>query len=235
MLTLKDLLFPRRCPVCDRPVKPAGELICANCRPKLRYVHPPFCLKCGRQLSDAGQEYCADCAHKRHVYDRGISLYQYQSVRNTIYRFKYGARREYAEFLGGEMACRLGRQILAWKPDARIPVPLHKKRLEKRGYNQATLLAGQIGDRLGIPVLSDWIIREKNTAPLKQLDAAERQNNLKKAFKIRRDDVKLSTIVIIDDIYTTGSTVDEIAAECRKKGVHTVCFAALSAGSRPDR
>ena len=87
MLTLKDLLFPRRCPVCDRPVKPAGELICANCRPKLRYVHPPFCLKCGRQLSDAGQEYCADCAHKRHVYDRGISLYQYQSVRNTIYRF----------------------------------------------------------------------------------------------------------------------------------------------------
>ena len=116
-----------------------------------------------------------------------------------------------------------------------VPVPLHKKRLEKRGYNQAALLAGQIGDRLGIPVLSDWIIREKNTAPLKQLDAAERQNNLKKAFKIRRDDVKLSTIVIIDDIYTTGSTVDEIAAECRKKGVHTVCFAALSAGSRPDR
>ena len=128
-----------------------------------------------------------------------------------------------------------GRQILAWKPDALIPVPLHKKRLEKRGYNQAALLAGQIGDRLRIPVLSDWIIREKNTAPLKQLDAAERQNNLKKAFKIRRDDVKLSTIVIIDDIYTTGSTVDEIAAECRKKGVHTVCFAALSAGSRPDR
>ncbi|HJA32581.1 MAG TPA: ComF family protein [Candidatus Eisenbergiella pullicola] len=235
MLTLKDLLFPRRCPVCDRPVKPAGDLICAECRPKLKYVRQPLCMKCGKQLADSQQEYCADCAHKKHVYDRGISLYQYRSVQNAIYRFKYGGRREYAEFLGGEMAARLGPQILAWKPDALIPVPLHEKRLQKRGYNQAGLLAEEIGRRLGICVLSDWIGREKNTVPLKQLDVPERQNNLKKAFKIRRDDVKLNTIVIIDDIYTTGSTVDEIAAECRRKGVRAIYFAALSAGSGPPR
>lgn len=235
MLTLTDLLFPRRCPVCDRPVKPAGGLICAECKAGLKYVRQPFCMKCGRQLTDGGQEYCADCAHKKHVYDRGISLYQYKSVQTTIYRFKYGGRREYARFLGGEMAARLGRQILAWKPDALIPVPLHETRLQKRGYNQAGLLAEEMGRSLKIPALHDWISREKNTAPLKLLGAAERQNNLKKAFKIKRDDVKLSTIVIIDDIYTTGSTVDEIAAECRKKGVRAVYFAALSAGSGPPR
>lgn len=231
MLRLKDLIFPRRCPVCDRPVKPAGALICTECGKKLLYVREPVCLKCGKQLGDAGQEYCFDCAHKKHEYDKGISLYHYQSIRGCVYRFKYGGRQEYADFLGRDMARRLGRQLLLWRPDALIPVPLHKKRLCKRGYNQAQLLAERMGELLKIPVLDDWIIREKNTAPLKLLDGRQRQNNLKKAFKIVQDDVKLKTIVIIDDIYTTGSTIDEMARECRGHGTERVYFAALSIGA----
>lgn len=231
MLTIKDLLFPRRCPVCDRPVKPAGALICAACTPKLKYVGEPVCFKCGKAVREAQQEYCFDCAHKKHEYDRGISLYQYAGIRKTVYRFKYGGRQEYADFLGEEMARRLGWQILAWKPDALIPVPLHPKRLRKRGYNQAQLLAEKTGQLLEIPVFSDWLLRVKNTAPQKLLDGRARQNNLKRAFKIGRNDVKLKTIVIIDDIYTTGSTVDEIAITCRQYGVEKVYFAALSIGN----
>lgn len=231
MFHLKDLLFPRRCPVCDRPVKPAGAYICTACAEKLRYVAQPACMKCGKALRDAQQEYCYDCAHKKHEYVRGVSLYQYGSIRSTVYRFKYGGRREYAEFLGKEMAERLGKQIREWKPDALIPVPLHPDRMRKRGYNQARLLAEEAGKRLGIPVKSDWIRRVKNTAPQKLLDGRERQNNLKKAFNIVQNDVKLNTIVIIDDIYTTGSTVDEMAKECRRHGVSRVYFAALSIGS----
>ncbi|MDO4294008.1 MAG: ComF family protein [Eubacteriales bacterium] len=230
MLSIKDLLFPRRCPVCDRPVKPAGALICKECAGKLSYVRPPACMKCGKALREEGQEYCYDCAHKKHEYDRGISLYHYGSIRRTVYRFKYGGRQEYAAFLGQEMACRLGRQLLAWQPDALVPVPLHAARLRKRGYNQAQLLAEETGRLLGIPVCSDWLVRVKNTAPQKLLDGRERQNNLKKAFHIREDDVKLKTIVIIDDIYTTGSTIDEIARECRRRGVLRIYFAALSIG-----
>lgn len=231
MLNIVDLFFPRRCPVCDRPVKPAGALICADCKKELKYVKEPFCLKCGKALSDSGQEYCFDCAHKKHAYDRGVSLYQYGSIRTCVYRFKYGGRREYAAFLGQELAQRLGGQILAWKPDAFVPVPLHAKRLRKRGYNQAELLARELGRRLEVPVLTDWLARTKNTVPQKLLDGHARQNNLKKAFKIGRNDVKLNTIVIIDDIYTTGSTMDEIAATCREGGVGKIYFAALSIGS----
>lgn len=231
MIKLKDLLFPRRCPVCDRPVKPFGADICTDCARKLKYVKEPVCMRCGKALHDAQQEYCYDCAHKQHVYDRGISLYEYGSIRSCVYRFKYSGRQEYAAFLGREMAERLGRQILAWKPDALIPVPLHPKRLRGRGYNQAQLLAEELGKYLDVPVVSDWVIRVKNTVPQKLLDGRKRQNNLKKAFKIEQNDVKLNTIVIIDDIYTTGSTMDEIARECRRCGVQRVYFAALSIGN----
>lgn len=231
MLTIKELLFPRRCPVCDRPVKPAGALICAECTKKLKYVKEPVCMKCGKALRKKEQEYCFDCSHKKQEYDRGLSLYQYGSIRETVYRFKYGGRQEYAAFLGREMAKHLGRQILSWKPDALVPVPLHAKRLRKRGFNQAQLLAEELGRQLGIPVADDWILRIKNTAPQKLLDGRERQNNLKKAFIIGQNDVKLNTIVIIDDIYTTGSTVNEIALLCRQHGVKRVYFAALSIGS----
>lgn len=231
MLNLKELLFPRRCPVCDKPVKPCGAYICTECIKKLKYVKEPVCMKCGRGLKDGQQEYCYDCAHKKHEYVKGVSLYEYGSIRNTIYRFKYGGRQEYAAFLGEEMARRLGKRISAWRPDALVPVPLHPARMRKRGYNQAQLLAEEAGRHMGIPVKSDWIIREKNTEPLKLLDGRARQNNLKKAFKIKQNDVKLNTIVIIDDIYTTGSTMDEIAGECKRCGVRNVYFAALSIGS----
>lgn len=231
MLTLKDLLFPRRCPVCDRPVKPAGALICGACEGVLHTVREPVCMKCGKELTDGGQEYCFDCARKRHLYDRGISLYRYGSVRQTIYRFKYAGRREYAAYLGGEMARYMGRQILAWRPDALVPVPLHPKRLKSRGYNQALLLAKELGRQLGIPVPENWLVRVRNTRPQKLLDGKQRQNNLKNAFKIGQNDVKLNVIVVIDDIYTTGSTMDEIAAVCRQNGVRKVYFAALSIGS----
>lgn len=231
MLTIKDLFFPRRCPVCDKPVKPAGALICRECVKKLRYVKEPVCLKCGKALAQPQQEYCYDCAHKKHEYDRGISLYQYGSIKNCVYRFKYAGRQEYAAFLGKDMAEHMGKQILCWRPDALVPVPLHPEREKSRGYNQAELLAKEMGARLGIPVVTDWLYRTKNTVPQKLLDGRARQNNLKKAFKIGRNDVKLNTIVIVDDIYTTGSTMNEISYICRQYGVRRIYFAALSIGN----
>ena len=149
MIDFKTLLFPQRCPVCDRPVKPAGALVCRSCAPKLVYVRQPLCMKCGKELSDENQEYCRDCLHKKHLYDRGISLYRYTSVKKAVYRFKYAGRQEYAAFFGKEMAWHLGRQILSWKVDALVPVPLHPARKRKRGYNQAELLALEIGKQLG--------------------------------------------------------------------------------------
>lgn len=224
------LLFPRRCPVCDQPVKPWNALICRECAPKLTYVRSPRCFKCGKHIGDGGKEYCDDCASRPHLFDSGRALFSYRSVSASIARFKYHGRREYAACYAACMQEQLGDFIRSCRADALVPVPLHKSRLRKRGYNQALALAEELSARTGIPVCGDLIERAKKTTPMKDLSAAERQNNLKKAFKILRNDVELNIIIIIDDIYTTGSTIDAMSRELKKAGVERIYFIALAVG-----
>lgn len=228
--TALTLFFPCRCPVCDEPVKPWNALICKECGKIPAYIEPPFCMKCGKHLNREEKEYCADCAACAHFFDRGRALFAYRSVSSSIARFKYAGRQEYAAFYAVCMAERLGEFIRECGAQALIPVPLHKSRQRSRGYNQAQVLAGKLSDLTGIPVLADWIVRARKTAPMKDLSAQERQNNLKRAFKIRRNDVKLSTVIIIDDIYTTGSTMDAMCRELKKAGVEHIYFLALAIG-----
>ncbi len=223
-------VFPRRCPVCDRPVRPFDRLICEGCRDKVTYVKAPYCMKCGKELQSDEEEYCHDCSVHKHSYDRGRAVFEYRSIARSLYGFKYSGRREYAAYYGERTAAVLGVQIKTWAPDALIPVPIHTSRKRNRGYNQAEVFAEAVGSALDIPVLSDWISRCRKTVPQKELGPAERQNNLKKAFKIIRNDVKLNTIVIIDDIYTTGSTIDAVAECARAAGVQKVYFVALAIG-----
>lgn len=96
-----ELLFPRRCIVCDEPVEVGKEPVCPSCREELRYVEEPFCMKCGKQLMEE-QEYCEDCRNRKHAYIQGRSVFQYASVADAMFRFKNQGRREYADFLGGK-------------------------------------------------------------------------------------------------------------------------------------
>jgi len=128
------------------------------------------------------------------------------------------------------MALRLTRKVSGWKPQALVPVPLHKKKKRKRGYNQAQVLAEELSRIWQLPVLDDLVVRVKNTRPMKEIEGTERQNNLKKAFKLGKNDVKLNTIIIIDDIYTTGSTVDAVAKVCREGGIDNVYVLSVSIG-----
>ena len=225
-----QLLFPLRCPVCDGIVTPQGERICLECLGRLQLLTPPWCMKCGKKLAQEG-EFCGDCQRREHLFTRGRALYSYESAAPSIYRFKYGGRREYAEAFGEQMAEYLGDFIRTVRPEALIPIPLHRKRLRARGYNQARLLARALGRRTGVPVCADFLVRVKNTLPLKYENPKERQNNLKKAFNIVRNDVKLKRVVVIDDIYTTGSTMDEAAETLRGAGVEEVYFIALASGT----
>lgn len=224
------LVYPTRCPVCDRIVAPYGAKICFLCRKKLRIIREPYCLKCGKSLEKNEQEYCHDCSGREHVFIRGAALYEYESIYESLYRFKYGKRSEYAEFYGEEIARILGDRIRSWNADALVPVPIHKKRLRERGYNQALLLAEQVGRHLGLPVYGKMIRRVQNTRPQKELGPKERQNNLKRAFKLYENDVKLDTIIIIDDIYTTGSTIDAVGKVLMEAGAKRIYFVTLSIG-----
>ncbi len=225
-----EYLFPRRCPICDGIVAPFGEQICDLCKTKIQYIKEPRCQKCGKGLQSEEKEYCNDCTLIPHSYKRGLALYEYASVKSSIYRFKYQGRCEYADFYGSDVAKKFGSMIKEWNPDALIPVPIHPTRMNVRGYNQSELLAQVIGKELAIPVYTKYIQRCKKTTPLKKLNGSERRNNLKKAFKICQNDVKLKTIIIIDDIYTTGSTVDAIARAFHKIGECEIYYIALSVG-----
>lgn len=227
---LFSLLFPLHCPVCDEIVQPYGEKICLGCMKKLRLLTPPWCMKCGKKLAGEG-EYCEDCRRTVHLFTGGRALYEYSSAAPSIYRLKYGGRQEYADYFGEEAVRYLGDFIRQIKPDGIVPVPLHRSRQKKRGYNQAALLAGAISRYCDVPVYDKLLIRVKNTKPLKLQNPSERQNNLKKAFNIAQNDVKLETIIIVDDIYTTGSTMDEAARVLAQHGVRHIYFITLACGA----
>lgn len=224
-----DFLYPARCPVCDGVLLQEEE-VCEECLPKLRYVTEPRCCKCGKPLQIEEEEYCHDCMDGRHIYDSGLALYEYESIKDSLYRFKYKGRCEYAGFYGREMAERLGDRIRKWHPDVLLPVPMYKRKERMRGYNQAGLLAEAVGAALHIPVSKDLMLRQRQTVPMKELDPVRRQINLKNAFNIGQYDVKLNCIIIVDDIYTTGSTMDEMAKVLKTAGVSRVHFLTLAIG-----
>ncbi|MBQ7955037.1 MAG: ComF family protein [Lachnospiraceae bacterium] len=209
---LLGLLFPERCPLCDEPVKTGEKGFCRECRKKLRIVGEGGKMK------------------REHVAEVRV-LYEYPSVAPAVYRFKYSGRKRYAAVFAKEIYDELGEVIKTWRADGIIAVPLHPKRLRKRGYNQAALLAKELSKYLGVPFYSSLVQRIKNTVPLKELNASERQNNLKKAFKMCQNDVKLNTIIIVDDIYTTGQTVEEMAKLLWFHGVKQIYVVALAGGS----
>lgn len=231
---LLNMVFPRRCPVCDEIVPMGDGLICRPCRIKPQYIGEPRCRRCGKQLMGERQsgsgEFCRDCMQRKHVYDYGYALYDYQSMRKSIYRFKYGKRCEYAKFYANDICEKLCDEIRLMGADAIIPVPVHASRRRRRGYNQAELVAAELSGLTGIKMCGKLVQRVRKTVPQKELTIQERQNNLKKAFNIRTNVVKLNKVILVDDIYTTGSTLDAVAMELKRHGVEIVYFITLCIG-----
>ncbi|MEZ3444464.1 MAG: ComF family protein [Lachnospiraceae bacterium] len=227
---LVNMVFPRRCPVCDEIVPMGDGLICSRCRTRPQYIREPRCRRCGKQLADGMTQYCHDCRQRRHVYDYGYALYDYQSMRKSIYRFKYGNRCEYAAFYARDICGKLADELRMMDADSIVPVPVHASRKRERGYNQAELVAAELSRLTGIRMYGDLVRRVRKTVPQKELTIQERQNNLKKAFNITTNVVKLNKTILVDDIYTTGSTLDAVAMELKRHGVKAVYFIALCIG-----
>lgn len=209
---LLTAFYPYRCPFCGKLTGTDAIKSCLVCEKKLLFIKNPRCLKCGKEVAEEETEYCMDCAQKKHYFTEGISLWSYSELsRKAVHRFKYKNCREYAAYFARELMQRYYLQIKQWDADAIIPVPIHKKRYKKRGYNQAELIAVAIGRYMKLPVDTEIITRIKNTKPQKELNDKQRIKNLKKAFKINKNGVKLKKVIIVDDIYTTGATIDTIA------------------------
>lgn len=229
------MLYPRRCPLCGEVLPYGGGHICKRCKEKLSYVKQPVCMRCGKELRSGNQwsapEFCQDCLRRERDFSGGIALLNYNAAAKEIMvQLKYQNKREYAGFLAEEMAKRHGRQILRLKPDAFVPVPIHKKRRRERGFNQAELLARSLGRKLGIPVETKLLVRIENTKAQKQLGYKDRQQNEKKAFRAVKTDKKLGTLMLVDDIYTTGATAQACTQALLSAGAEKVYLVSMAIG-----
>ena len=233
---LVDIIFPRRCAVCDDVLAPGSKGICASCRPRLSYVSEPRCLKCGKEIEDPDEEYCGDCAKTKRSFEAGFPLFNYiPPLSDAITRLKYHGRQEYAEVYGREIAEAFGERFKRLKVECLVPVPLHKERLKKRGYNQAALIAKEIAAETGIPVNEKLLARDKKTAPQKELNDADREKNLAMAFSIQKDcNIIPETVLLVDDIYTTGSTCEGCTKVLLAAGVKKVYYTSVAIGAVTD-
>lgn len=228
--SLLSMFFPARCPVCDDVVLP-GVLLCEGCRKKIRPIREPICKKCGKPLGNEREEYCFDCQKRRHSYRQGRAVFVHEGeIRDSIYRFKYTGKREYASFYAKAAAERCGDWLIRNQVEAIVPVPMYfwKKRL--RGYNQAEVFAKALGKELQIPVDCRLVRRIRSTVPQKELNGKERIRNVKNAFQLASNIVKYKQVVLADDIYTTGSTVDAVAEALLAAGIKEVYCICISIG-----
>lgn len=226
--TILDILFPRRCPVCGEIVRPAGSLICPSCFQELSFVKNPVCKKCGKEIVDETVEFCEDCMAHRHAFEYGIALVNYdEAARRAMVQIKYNNKREFLDFFGDAMVRRYEKTIRRMNVDAIVPIPVHQSRLKKRGFNQAEVLAQIIGKKMEISVLPDMLVRTKKTLPQKELSASERLKNLSGAFAAGEIPWGIRRVLLVDDIYTTGSTIEACSRALRAAGIESVYFAVI--------
>lgn len=232
-LKLVDWVYPRRCPVCGDIVKSGkgAGYICPECREELHYVEPPVCLKCGKHIENEEQEYCGDCTSIPKHFVRGYPVFVYDgALRDSVMAFKYKNKREYAAFYAEEIVRRHGQTLQGLDVDGLVPVPVHKSRRRRRGYNQAEILAKELSKRLAIPYYGKELYRVERTSAQKNLNDKERQKNLKSAFKRRRNGVKLKKVILVDDIYTSGATIEACTRVLLGTGVEQVYYTGICIG-----
>ena len=221
--------YPDVCPNCGKVVDHVE--LCKDCKDAFRFIEGPICAICGRPVKDDSVYTCDDCKVTKHYFKRNLSTFEYRGdIKDCIYRFKYGNMRCYAEFFARETCKRFGKTLKHWKIDAIVPVPMYSKKQKKRGYNQAEEFANALSRETGIKVDSKLLIRRKDTVPMKSLSKQQRYENLQKAFKVNKGRPKYKRVLIVDDIFTTGSTIDACAKVLLKSGADIVYGLCISSG-----
>ncbi len=222
-----ELIYPEKntCFICEKYDEEIGErYICCDCEKKIKKIIPPVCAKCSKPINyDKSTELCRECSGDERYFETSKSLYAYEGViKNAIYKYKYYNKPYFYKFFGNLLVDYMNREGYL-NFDYILSVPLHPSKLRSRGYNQAELLAKYLSDKLSIPYIVA-LKRTKKTEKQSEQSKEERRKNLKNAFIVKKssDIILNSTVLLVDDIYTTGSTVNECSKALITYGVKKV-------------
>jgi ComF family protein len=234
-----DWLYPPRCRACaGRILGRDAEYFCRRCWEQILLVCHPLCNRCGRPFPDAaGEDHtCAVCLSRepQFVAARAWACYPREELeehplRRVVQKFKYGRKVSLGKPLGQLMARGCREFLNGFQADLIVPVPLHRKRLRWRGFNQSLVLARQIGRAYDIPADPFVLRRDHETAPQTQLDEDARRRNVRGAFALNPDrSVDSKSVLLVDDVYTSGATVNECSRILKRNGAKQVFVLTLA-------
>jgi ComF family protein len=231
------LLFPPLCSFCDSMGAPRASAICPSCRDALKPVPSPVCSRCGLPfagLSGGLTDSCGRCLTDPPPYTRARYGFVYaDGLREGIVRFKYAGRLYLSVALGNLLIDAFMRYFSVSDFDLIVPVPIHRKRLVARGFNQALVIAERLADATGIPMDRSCFVKIRDTPPQVGLPRADRLKNLKGSFGVgRRSSIIRRRVLVIDDVATTGSTITEATKTLLEAGAAQADALALALRSQ---
>ncbi|MBZ4647253.1 MAG: hypothetical protein PWR27_2089 [Petroclostridium sp.] len=229
-----DLIFPPKCIFCNTILSPGVELeICMECYDKIPFIQGKVCNTCSQPIDTPyGPEQCMDCRDAHHYFKQNISPCEYKGIiREAIVKFKFFGKKHYAKTLGQLMLKKIKQMTNLPTFDIIIYTPLHEKRLSERGFNQAKLLAEIISQELGCRLGENILLKVKETLPQSKLTRQQRQENIKNVFQISdKNIVQGMKVLLVDDVYTTGMTVNECSKLLKKAGAKEIFVVTAAIG-----
>jgi len=229
---LINIVYPNVCLLCRRQISQDAQLICVNCTSVLKNNAPPFCQKCGRQLITHNElGLCALCQRNKLHFKRAYSAFLYAGeIRQLISLFKYKGKMSLSRPLAN-MLTEFVKQykIPLQQMDVIMPIPLHSARLREREYNQSQLLAQELVNKFDLRLDTKSLMRARNTIPQVNLSDKQRWQNISGAFKLRKTkSISNKTVLLVDDLMTTGATCSEAACILRDGGAKEVYVLTLA-------
>jgi ComF family protein len=232
-----DLLYPRNCLICEKTTLPEGckGVVCPGCREGVKFIEPPCCDRCALPFPGEidGHFVCGYCKDLHFHFTRAYAVCRAEGVvRDCIHRFKYNKEMYYGRHLTEWIVEGARHRVEDWAAvDAVVPVPLFPRKQREREFNQAEYLARAVGKAFAKPVITGRLRRVKDTGTQTKLDAKQRGENLRNAFAMRRGEVfEGKRIVLVDDVFTTGATLDGCAKVLRRAGAADVWVLVLARG-----
>lgn len=226
---LLNFIFPPHCPICKTRIQNANSL-CANCFKNIRFISKPYCEKCGRpfEFQIPGELLCGTCLTKKQVFSKARAAFKYDDFsKHLILPFKHGDHIELTSLLTNMLA-QAGNDLFP-EIDILIPVPLHRFRLMKRKYNQAALLAKSLSAYIHKPFVTGVLRRVKSTQSQGHMKKAERKKNVSQAFSVKNNQKLIGKhVLLIDDVMTSGATLNECAKVLKKAGAKEVSYLTLA-------